>query len=99
MRQILHMIEMIDQAMPPGSDMEVTLENFQNIASALYKVRCNLANEKYYKMSEGDWVILRCVMAGNFDNTQRWALNWLVSKYGNDAVRECILEIVRKEWD
>jgi hypothetical protein len=91
------LIEMIDQAMPPGSDMEVTLENFQNIASALYKVRCHLASERFYKMSEGDWVVLRCIMKGGFSNTQRWALDWLIAKYSNTLVRECILEILREE--
>jgi hypothetical protein len=32
-------IEQIDQAMPPGGVLDVTLENIQNIASALVSAR------------------------------------------------------------
>ena len=32
-------IEQIDQAMPPGSEMDVTLENFQNVCAALVMAR------------------------------------------------------------
>ena len=32
-------LERIDQAMPPGAEMDVTLESFQNVASALVMAR------------------------------------------------------------
>ena len=32
-------VEQIDQAMPPGSEMDVTLENFQNVCAALVMAR------------------------------------------------------------
>ena len=32
-------IEQIDQAMPPGQVMDVTLENFQNVCAALAMAR------------------------------------------------------------
>lgn len=32
-------VEQIDQAMPPGSEMDVTLENFQNVCAALILAR------------------------------------------------------------
>ena len=32
-------IDQIDQVMPPGGVMEVTLENFQNVCSALVTAR------------------------------------------------------------
>jgi len=32
-------VEQIDQAMPPGQVMDVTLENFQNVCAALVMAR------------------------------------------------------------
>ena len=32
-------LERIDQAMPPGAEMDVTLESFQNVAQALVMAR------------------------------------------------------------
>ena len=32
-------LERIDQAMPPGAEMDVTLESFQNVAHALVMAR------------------------------------------------------------
>jgi len=40
-------IERIDQAMPPGSEMDVTLESFQNVAQAIVLARSFIQTQDF----------------------------------------------------
>lgn len=58
---------------------------------------------KFYKMSESDWVILRFLVATNdYPNLEDvWikAHKYLDEKYGDETIYKCWLEIRKEEMD
>jgi len=54
---------------------------------------------KFYKMSESDWVILRLIANRDCDfinDTQDMAALYLIEKYSQEIARECFFELMEE---